>query len=83
MITVKRDSDWLYQETDLHIFSVKLCLYYLNKRQVQKKITENELTVNDLKITCMHTHTFFWLLRKTIQRKASTILTMFSLHLRY
>lgn len=31
-------------------------MYYLNKRKVQKKITENELTVNDLKIACAHTH---------------------------
>lgn len=32
-------------------------LYYFNKRKVQKKVTENELTVNDLKIAYMHVHT--------------------------
>lgn len=36
---------------------MKLPLYYLNKRKVQKKVTENELTVNDLKIVYMHVHT--------------------------
>lgn len=55
-ITVKRNSNWLYQETSTH-FSVKLPLYYFNKRKVQKKVTENELTVNDLKIAYMHVHT--------------------------
>lgn len=55
-ITVKRNSNWLYQETSTH-FSVKPPLYYFNKRKVQKKVTENELTVNDLKIAYMHVHT--------------------------
>lgn len=36
---------------------MKLPLYYLNKRKVQKKVIENELTVNDLKIAYMHVHT--------------------------
>lgn len=43
---------------------MKLPLYYFNKRKVQKKVTENELTVNDLKIAYIHAHTHILLVFK-------------------